>query len=257
MTSVPAHRDDYWSAARRPLAGLLFILPMLVAYEAGVIWFAADVATVRSGADAWMRAWMMDFGWKAPVFLPLLTVGILLIWHRARGDAWRCRGETLIAMAAESTFLAILLAASGHLLRSSLPASVAAAPPEALVRSISFLGAGLYEEVLFRLILVPLLYLAFRSIRIERTPSWIGSVLLVSLTFAACHYLDGDAASVPQGLLAAFSNVAARSELWFGFAFRLFAGVFFSVVFLVRGFGIAVGTHVLYDLLAGVLLVSQ
>jgi len=255
MTTVPPTRDDYWMAARRPLAGLLFVLPMLMAYELGVIWFRADVSSVRTGADAWMQAWMMDFGWQVPVFLPLLTIGILLMWHRARGDAWRCRGETLIAMAAESTFLAFLLAASGHLLKSLVPAALAA-PPQTLVRSISFIGAGLYEEVLFRLILVPLLYLAFRTIRLERTTAWIGSILLVSLTFATCHYLQPSEASAPANLATAISHVAAHSDLWFGFLFRMLAGVFFSVVFLVRGFGIAVGAHVLYDLLAGVLLVA-
>ena len=255
MTTVPPTRDDYWMAARRPLAGLLFVLPLLLAYELGVIWFRADVASVRTGADAWMQAWMMDFGWQIPVFLPLLTIGILLMWHRARGDAWRCRGETLIAMGAESTFLAFLLAASGHLLKSIVPAALSA-PPQTLVRSISFIGAGLYEEVLFRLILVPVLYLALRSVRFERLTAWGGSILLVSLTFATCHYLDAGEGSAPRNMATAMTHVAAHSELWFGFLFRLLAGVFFSVVFLVRGFGIAVGSHVLYDLLAGVLLAA-
>jgi hypothetical protein len=33
------------------------------------------------------------------------------------------------------------------------------------------------------------------------------------------------------------------------FGFRVLAGVFFSLVFLRRGFGIAAGTHALYDIL--------
>ena len=38
---------------------------------------------------------------------------------------------------------------------------------------------------------------------------------------------------------------------WFAFIFRWMAGVFFAWVFILRGFGIAVGTHTMYDILVG------
>ena len=38
---------------------------------------------------------------------------------------------------------------------------------------------------------------------------------------------------------------------WFAFIFRWLAGVFFAWVFVMRGFGVAVGTHTAYDLLVG------
>jgi hypothetical protein len=38
---------------------------------------------------------------------------------------------------------------------------------------------------------------------------------------------------------------------WFGFVFRFLAGVFFSVLFVYRGFGIAAGSHAAYDVLLG------
>ena len=38
---------------------------------------------------------------------------------------------------------------------------------------------------------------------------------------------------------------------WFAFVFRWMAGVFFAWVFVLRGFGIAVGTHTVYDILVG------
>jgi hypothetical protein len=37
----------------------------------------------------------------------------------------------------------------------------------------------------------------------------------------------------------------------FSFLFRFLAGICFSLVFIYRGFGIAAGSHALYDILMG------
>jgi hypothetical protein len=42
----------------------------------------------------------------------------------------------------------------------------------------------------------------------------------------------------------------------FVFSFRAIAGMFFSAVFLLRGFGITVGCHAAYDLMVGALLAT-
>ncbi len=42
---------------------------------------------------------------------------------------------------------------------------------------------------------------------------------------------------------------AATSFDPFSFSFRVSAGVFFGVLFVTRGFGIAAGTHALYDII--------
>jgi membrane protease YdiL (CAAX protease family) len=62
-------------------------------------------------------------------------------------------------------------------------------------------------------------------------------VLLSSLLFAVAHYV-GPYGDVPR---------------WPSFLFRTLAGIFFAVVFLYRGFGIAAGSHAAYDILLGVL----
>jgi hypothetical protein len=38
------------------------------------------------------------------------------------------------------------------------------------------------------------------------------------------------------------------------FLFRLLAGIYFALLFRLRGFGIAVGTHAFYDIIVGVTL---
>ena len=64
------------------------------------------------------------------------------------------------------------------------------------------------------------------------------SIISTSLVFSLAHYVGG------QG--EAFSL--------FGFAFRAVAGMFFCVLFFLRGFGIAVGSHAMYDVIVGVLM---
>jgi membrane protease YdiL (CAAX protease family) len=101
---------------------------------------------------------------------------------------------------------------------------------------IGYLGAGIYEELLFRLILLSFVLWAFHCLSVPRAGRVLLAVLLTSLLFSAAHYVGG-----------------RETVLWFSFLFRFLAGVFFAVLFLYRGFGIAVGAHAGYDLLVGLL----
>jgi membrane protease YdiL (CAAX protease family) len=102
-----------------------------------------------------------------------------------------------------------------------------------LGRLVGFLGAGIYEELLFRLLLLPAVLGLLRACRVA--PPWQawGAVLLTSLLFSAAHYFGAE----PWEL---------RS-----FVFRFLAGVFFAALFVLRGFGVAAGTHALYDIFVG------
>jgi membrane protease YdiL (CAAX protease family) len=105
---------------------------------------------------------------------------------------------------------------------------------------VSFIGAGVYEEVMFRLLLVPAAFLAFRMF--EFPPKWAAVMAAVSTSFlfALAHHI----------------GPSADAFNLFAFSFRAAAGLFFATVFLLRGFGITVGCHAAYDLFVGVLLVA-
>ena len=93
------------------------------------------------------------------------------------------------------------------------------------------LGAGLYEELLFRVILVAGLVALFRRFGASNVPAGILATVLGALIFSAFHYIG------PYG-----------DPLQLGsFAFRTIAGVLFSALYLTRGFGITAWTHALYD----------
>jgi membrane protease YdiL (CAAX protease family) len=110
-----------------------------------------------------------------------------------------------------------------------------------LARFVSYCGAGVYEEVLFRLALLPLLACVLRGLGVSWVQSWIWAAVIGSLAFSAAHHVGAHGEEI----------VLAASGFWFTFSFRFVAGLFFSLLFVYRGFGIAVGTHAIYDMLAG------
>jgi membrane protease YdiL (CAAX protease family) len=117
------------------------------------------------------------------------------------------------------------------------PLAAAAARDGFLARLIGFCGAGLYEEVLFRLLLLPLLIWVFRRLGCGNVAAAILGLLASSLLFSAAHYVG------PLG----------DTFQLYSFTFRALAGMFFAILFVVRGFGIAAGTHAVYDVLVGLL----
>jgi len=109
---------------------------------------------------------------------------------------------------------------------------------------VTGIGAGIYEELIFRLILIGVLMLLFQDVlRVNHKSSIILSVLVSAALFSAHHHIvfvNGQ-----LSLNAPFN--------WPEFGFRTVAGIYFAVLFAIRGFGITAGTHAFYDILATVI----
>ena len=229
----PPSTPDYWSVSRRPLVSLVFIFPFLLIYEAGV-WLAG----VQNGADAWMRRFLDLLGFSQHLLLPLLTIGILLAWHYVRRDPWRFPQWVLGTMAVESLLTAIGLRIILYF-QSALFSCVTTGETMQIghkcTAAVSYLGAGIYEELLFRLIVLSLLIRLFQRGPKASPAAVYGAILLSSILFSAAHHV----------------GAAGEAFLLFPFLFRTIAGVYFSLLFRYRGFGIAAGCHALYDILVG------
>lgn len=261
MTGASAP-TSYWHETRRPWVNLVFIAPWLVLYEGGV-WLSAQMGQpARNGADAWLRTVLDRTGWPLAWLLPLLVLGTLWVWHRWKQESCRVAPDTLGGMIGESVLYAcglILIGQAGDAcFRGDVPLLMTTGLPETALRFVNFLGAGLYEEYLFRLCLLPLGYAALRGLLLPTRAATVGAVLFTSLVFALAHYLtpSGDAT-----LLSLFTDAVVRvqtqRELWFGFTFRLLAGGYFAAICCARGFGIAVGCHALYDMIVGIVLMTE
>ncbi len=231
------------------MPSLAFILPLLALYEAGVI--ALGPQAVRNGADMWLRQLLDLSGFGQYFLLPALTIGLLLGWHHLTHDRWRVSASVVYVMFAECAVMGLLLVGVGrvqamvaHALldtpvsneaqRATLAISAHAAP--VIGRIVGYMGAGVYEEMLFRLLLLPPVAALAWHLGAQRGMRIAVAVLLTSAVFSAAHYLG------PHG--ETFNS--------FSFAFRFLAGAFFAVLFVYRGFGVAAGTHALYDVFVSV-----
>lgn len=249
-TSFPADGGDaipssesYWQLSSTPLTSLVFTLPLVLAYEGGVLLLGRG--SPRNGADVWLRHLLDALGFGQYFLLPVLTIVGLLAWQFLAHDRWRVSLAVLPGMAAECVLWAVVLIGVARLQQdlwplqtrfaASEPLQLAAVAQGLLARLVGYCGAGLYEEVLFRLLMLPITVWALERLGCSAPAAGLWAILLSSLLFSAAHYVGplGDTFAI------------------YSFTFRAVAGVFFAVLFLLRGFGIAAGTHFFYDLLVG------
>jgi general stress protein CsbA len=113
-----------------------------------------------------------------------------------------------------------------------------------LANIVTGIGAGIYEELIFRLILICVLMMLFQDVMgFEHKNSIILSVLISAALFSAHHHIVFVNGQV--SLTAPFNRTV--------FGFRAIAGVYFAALFAIRGFGITAGTHAFYDIIATII----
>jgi hypothetical protein len=237
---------SYLSATRHPWPCLLFLFPLLLAYEVGVVMLAptAEPNTLRNGADVWVRNALSAYGVKEFWMPPLFVLALLIAWTLFR---WGSRPKEPLAavfgMTIESAVYAgVLFLISrnfSYLLHESgikLPEMQLKFESRAPGQLLTYIGAGIYEETLFRLGLFTLLII---FLRIALLPGFVAQFLaatLGALAFAAAHHIGSHGEKLDPIV----------------FAFRTMAGLFFTALYVTRGYGIAVGAHAGYDVLVGV-----
>lgn len=247
MASLPllavTRRSNYWNASREPRYSLTFALPLLALYEILAAALSERTNGVRNGADVLLKSLFEAFlGSRGPVVFGAILLGAMLVLIIR--DRRRSRDELKVSifagMLVESILLAAIFGVVVGLLTAQLVAPLqrlALGPldrvgwPAALMVS---LGAGLYEELLFRVLLVTALVWAGRKVfGWGPVASGVFATMAGALIFSAFHYIG------PFG---------DRLELG-SFVFRTIAGCAFSALYLLRGFGITAWTHALYDIM--------
>lgn len=234
----------YWEDAARPLTALVFLLPLLVVYEVGLI--LSTGAASRNAADIWLRHLLEWFGLGHYFVLPLVTAGLLLAWHHLARYPWRFSVWTPVLMVVETLFWAVTLAAAAKVIAMILAGGATpldtAAPESAAFATfkqiVLYIGAGVYEELLFRVLLLPAVAGLIHLSGVPRSQSYLFAAILTAIGFALAHYLPGGE-----------TFVLSEAAAWHRLIFRTLAGGFFAALFLWRGFGIAAGVHVVYDIL--------
>ena len=241
--------QGYWAASREPRYSLLFALPLALLYEGLAVSIPeAGRVGLRNGADVlFQQTFTLLAGRAGPLIFWAILIVLAggLIMRDMRRHPGPLAGLTFVGMTAESLILAVTCgmvvgAATSQLLSPFAIQDAAVAALSWPTKLMLSLGAGLYEELLFRVVLVGSLAWTARRL-FGWTPLVAGGVAVVigALVFSAFHYIG------------AYGD---RLEV-FSFTYRALAGVFFSALYLTRGFGITAWTHALYDVL--VLMVAR
>jgi hypothetical protein len=228
---------SYWATSRSHRYSLLFALPLLVIYEVleAVAPIRSGSGVIRNGADvilAGLATWI--FGPRGPMIFMAIVIGVslFLIWRDRKNGPIRLSifglmlGEAVLLALGFGFVVGVLTLQLLHSL--SVPAG-ADSPVARLTLSV---GAGLYEELLFRVILVAAIANGLRFLGFGRLLGGAIAVVVGALIFSAFHYIG------PLG-------EPFRVE---SFTFRAIAGLAFSALYLTRGFGITAWTHALYDI---------
>ena len=280
-------KDSYLERTSRPIYAIIFLLPFIIFYEVGTFSINTDIlnqSKIRVAAFVWLQNLLesmgfgVKFAWVAP---PLAVVVILIALQITSRKQWHFWARDILPMSLECILLAVPLIVLTLFMGSSagpesnisrfdpyerqtqivsLPAcssvtggnlsSLSAEADETvhgqslLANIVTGIGAGIYEELVFRLILICLLMLIFQDVlRLTHKNSIVLSVLISAALFSAHHHID---------LLSGQPNANDPFNS-IRFAFRTIAGIYFAVLFAIRGFGITAGTHAFYDIIATII----
>lgn len=234
----------YFARSRELRYSVLFAAPLLLLYEglASAISQSA-FSGVRNGADVLLKTLFVSFGGRSGLLVfgvVLLGVGGWAVWRDQRRRGGHLSGQVFLGMFVESLVYAAVLGQvvallTQWLLAGSLFTVAQQGPLERLplvTQLVVSLGAGIYEELLFRVLLVS--GLTWIGLRLGwRREMAVGMAVVASaVIFSAFHYVG------PLGDSFAISS----------FTFRAIAGLLLSGLYVARGFGITAWTHALYDI---------
>ncbi|MCC5913082.1 MAG: CPBP family intramembrane metalloprotease [Balneolaceae bacterium] len=233
-----AKLSGYFNQTNGILYSYLFCLPLLLLYELLILISQPDTSyLVRISVDVWMKSFFSFFGLN-PVSATLYAAAAIgaIIVFRKRHQLKNVKGRYFGYMLGESVVYAILISMSIGLFLGSflnIAADSGLAGLSRLQLIALSLGAGLYEELFFRVILVSLLIYFFSKIFRAKNTAYVVSAVIAALIFSYVHYV-GD-----------FADTFTLSS----FLFRFLFGLALNVIYVVRGFGMAAWTHATYDLI--------
>jgi len=236
-------RSTYLRSTRHPWPCFLFLMPLLLAYEGGVLWLGGShPEMLRNGADNWLRCGLTSVGVPCDWVPPVMLVAVFAMWSwLRRGDQPGDLVGVLSGMVIESVAYALGLWVLHRGLTPLLnwvgvTLATSSTPEPALRQVVTFLGAGIYEEALFRLGLFGILAVLMRWVG---TPGFLATMLAGAASaalFSAAHHVG------PYG----------QPYSHYVFLFRTLAGLYFACLYQARGFGIAVGAHACYNVMVSV-----
>lgn len=214
----------YFLASKGVAASYIFVAPLLVIYQIGITVEPA----ARSGADYLFGDLFDRFGQLGMVVLNLVLLGLLFlaIW-RTKSRRVHLRGLYGF-MLVEALGWAVVLIGIAYLIP---PNAFPMALPPFAQKVVASLGAGIYEETIFRFVLMGgSVFVLWRLL--GGHPAWVvpACIIASAALFSLAHHRYGGEPYQRQV-----------------FYFRTMMGVLLGTLYWYRGLGIVVYVHALYN----------
>lgn len=230
---------SYIEWSKTPLASLALLTPLLVFHELSLLTGSGPAGQAETViAYRMIERVVSAFGLAGAALPAIVTVGILIGLHVMSRAPSRLRYSALGVMFIEALLWAVPL----FLLQAIIGRALLSAPEtgafaeQSLLPSLNLaIGAGLYEELVFRLMLVGggvWVLEHLMAVRPGHASIWV--ILISAVAFSLYHHPFGS---------------GGTSDERFGlFVLYAVGGVYFGVTYLTRGFGITAGAHAAYDI---------
>ena len=226
---------SYFLQTRSSFYSFLFTIPLFFIYEVGILFLSKDdILVVRNGADFLMRSILESFGIFGLYGLgAIFLIGFIITYIYFFNDNSNksIRADYLFIMIFESVCWALIL----YFLLSKFMLALMNPIGKTIAQQVTLaVGAGIYEEFLFRVMLISGLtgIIGFVFLWSEKT-SKAAALIIAAGIFSAFHFMGdyGDYFSMELFLL------------------RFFAGIVLGILYIYRGFGITAYAHSIYDLI--------
>jgi len=217
---------NYFKQTREPRYSFLMVLPLLLAYEYEAFSLNhSDITGIRNGADIFLKKILGLLGLHGHLAVAfIICLSMLLVYRREKEKP--VKFNYFIFIFIECIIYSLILEPAVLKLRSLLAISKHA-------QFVACLGAGIYEELLFRLIMFTGTYKILKKLLDMEYLSLISAILISSVFFSYFHY---------WGSMADTLTISS-------FTYRFLAGIILCLLYYFRGLGIAAYTHTFYDLM--------
>ena len=225
---------NYFIYSKNIITSLFFIFPFILLYESiCFLYFKNSTYQVRNSADVVVRNFFDIFGPYSD-YLYALTLSAILLFIYFINKSLKFKNviefKYLIIMFFEGILfgllLVLLLNNINYINTYNVDYQIGL-----LLNLYLSIGAGIWEEILFRLFIFTFIYKIIKYyVSIDFYNLFI-SVFLSSIIFSTFHYV---------GINSDIFNIHS-------FIIRFLGGVFLSLLFYYRGFGIASISHISYD----------
>ena len=198
---------------------------------------------IRVGAEIWVKEALALIGQTGAFIMGLavVLVGLVILFSdRKRGISLRTAyfGGIVFESFIYALIVALVVSTTVGFIFAGIAPEVlmvsSDGPGENMFMNIALsIGAGIYEELIFRVVLAGGLAWILKKAGLDTVLSYVIAALVGAAVFSAVHYIGslGDVFTMPS------------------FTFRFLFGLALNGIFLIRGFGVAAWTHAIYDIL--------